>query len=168
MCDSHRRAFILKMTAGGLLLSPLATVLPAFARDADGTDDISIEWGRDVCTRCKMVIKDFRFAAGMYAGGDKPVFRFDDLGCMVLWMRDQLAAHPWMEDAATQLRITAMDSTLERVEWLDARKAHYSNVRSPMGFNFGALAQPDAQAQKDWTFADARQHILTHGKARHD
>lgn len=163
MCNHHRRQFLYRAAAGSLLLTPLTTILPAFATSA-----APVAWGRDACARCKMAIKDFQFAAQIQGGAGNPALSFDDLGCMVLWLRDKLEENPWMAADDTRLWVTEMNSPLDNVLWLDARAAHYINVRSPMGFNFGALGGPQTGAKKNWTFAEARQHILTKGKERHD
>jgi hypothetical protein len=124
-----------------------------------------IVWDRDTCVRCSMVISDPRFAAEMRGGengknGDT-VFKFDDIGCLVFWLRDKAAQFPWMADAATRLWVA--DSTdLRGTTWLDPRQAHYLGGRfSPMGYNFAAVR--DA-ASGSLTFEAMREQVLTKGK----
>jgi copper chaperone NosL len=82
-----------------------------------------IKWDRDTCVRCSMVISDRRFAAEMRGGEKNTVFKFDDIGCAVFWMRDKAGDFPWMAEAAT--RIWVADAAGKGDKWLDARKAHY-------------------------------------------
>jgi copper chaperone NosL len=119
-----------------------------------------IKWDRDTCVRCSMVISDRRFAAEMRGGEKNIVFKFDDIGCAVFWMRDKAGDFPWMAEAAT--RIWVADAAGKGDKWLDARKAHYSggqcrrwaitSARAPM-------PRPGSQS-----FDEMRQHVLAKGK----
>jgi len=46
-----------------------------------------LEVGRQPCDHCRMTVSDARFAAQLVAPGEEPRF-FDDLGCLVAYLRD--------------------------------------------------------------------------------
>lgn len=152
-----RRRFI----AAGFALTPLAAALAACSRSGAWPEGMAeVKWDRDTCTRCSMVISDRRFAAEMSGGEKSAVFKFDDIGCAVFWMRDKQKDHPWMADAATRLWVA--DAAGGGEKWLDARKAHYAGGKtSPMGYNYGAIAYAEAGAAD---FEEMRQHVLAKGR----
>ncbi|MDP2133123.1 MAG: protein NosL [Sulfuritalea sp.] len=152
-----RRRFI----AAGFALTPLAAALSACGRSGAWPEGMAeIKWDRDTCVRCSMVISDRRFAAQMRGGEKNTVFKFDDIGCAVFWMRDRQQDYPWLADAAT--RIWVADSGANGDHWLAARKAHYAGGKmSPMGYNYAARAYPEAGSQ---SFDEMRQHVLAKGK----
>lgn len=120
-----------------------------------------IKWDRDTCVRCNMVISDRRFAAELRGGEKDTVFKFDDIGCLVFWLRDKAAQYPWMAAPATRMWVA--DSTdMSGATWLDPRTAYYLGGRlSPMGYNFAAVR--DA-ASGTLTFAAMREQVLAKGK----
>jgi copper chaperone NosL len=97
-----------------------------------------IKWDRDTCVRCNMVISDPRFAAELRGGGKDTSFKFDDIGCLVFWLRDKAAHIPgWQNPPRACGSPTATSKSA--TTWLDARKAHTAAARlSPMGYNFAA------------------------------
>jgi copper chaperone NosL len=108
-----------------------------------------------------MVISDPRFAAEMRGGEKDVVFKFDDIGCLVFWLRDKAAQHPWMADAATRMWVADVND-MRGGTWHDPRAAHYVGGRlSPMGYNFAAVADAVPQSL---TFAQMREQILAKGK----
>lgn len=152
----HRRAFLFRLAAGGFTLTPLAAALSACAKSTWPEGMAEIHWDRDTCTRCRMVISDRRFAAEVRGGPKDEVFKFDDIGCVTFWLKDQ----PWGSDA----RIWVVDAASpgDKVAWLDARKAHYvSGKTSPMAYNYAAFSLPQAGSQD---FAEMREHVLVKGK----
>ena len=152
-----RRRFI----AAGFALTPLAAALSACGHSGAWPEGMAeIKWDRDTCVRCSMVISDRRLAAEMRGGGKDIVFKFDDIGCAVFWMRDKLMDHPWLAESTT--RFWVADVTSSGDKWLEARKAHYAGGKmSPMGYNYGAKAYAEAGA---FDFEEMRQHVLAKGK----
>jgi copper chaperone NosL len=108
-----------------------------------------------------MVISDRRFAAEMRGGPRNTVFKFDDIGCAIFWLRDKAKDYPWITEAATRVWVSEVGSKGDEVGWLEARAAHYITKTSPMGYNFGAVAQPQTGAVD---FEIMRQNILAKGK----
>ncbi len=88
-----------------------------------------MHWDRDMCERCKMAISDRKFAVQAVDAQGK-VYKFDDIGCLILWHKKE---HPeivlkkiWVTDAKTG-------------EWIDAKRACYTTDNlTPMGYGFGA------------------------------
>ncbi len=153
---SGRREFLL--LSGGLLLAPLA----ACGEKGSWPEGMAeIKWDRDTCVRCNMVISDPRFAAQLRGGDKNTAFKFDDIGCLVFWLRDKATQHPWMAEPATRLWVA--DSTdMRGATWLDAHRAHYLGGRlSPMGYNFAAVRDAASGAL---TFEAMREQVLAKGK----
>ena len=70
---------------------------------------------------------------------------------------------PWMNEATTRLWVADMNSRnhSDDVRWHDARTAQYIGKISPMGYNFGAIAHPEAGSVD---FETMREHVLAKGK----
>ena len=150
-----------RFIAAGFALTPLAAALSACSQSALWPEGMAeIKWDRDTCVRCSMVISDRRFAAEMRGGERNVVFKFDDIGCAMFWLRDKQQAYPWMSDPATRLWVA--DVTGGGEKWLEARKAQFAGGRiSPMAYNFGAVAHAEAGTVD---FEEMRQHVLAKGK----
>ena len=154
--DASRRRFLNGLATLSLARAPIAAALAALGCKRLDLPEGMVEtkFDRDVCSRCSMVISDRRFAAQLKGGPKQKSFKFDDIGCVVFWLRDQ----DWESDPAT--RIWIADSAGDT--WLDARKAFYVGGKtSPMGYNFAAVhtRMPGAL-----DFDTTREHILAKGK----
>ena len=150
-----RRRFL----AAGFAVTPLAGMLAACGKRGDWPEGMQeIKWDRDTCVVCSMVISDRRFAGEMRGGPKNIVFKFDDPGCIALWLADKSAAYPWMREPATRLWVADVGSRGEEVAWLDGRAAHYVTKTSPMGFNFGAVPHPQAGSVD---FSTMCEHVVT-------
>jgi hypothetical protein len=92
------------------------------------SDDLTVHWDRDMCSRCVMVISD-RHNTVQVISADKRKNVFDDIGCMVIWsQKNPISAQDkiWVNDVVTK-------------EWINARDAFYDagNI-TPMGYGFSA------------------------------
>jgi len=93
-----------------------------------------MHWDRDMCSRCQMAISERKFAVQIINPQTAKVYKFDDIGCAVLWMEENNIAWKaeaiiWITDAKTG-------------KWIDARKAYYkSGAITPMAFGFAAYTQ---------------------------
>lgn len=137
------------------LLAALVTLplLPACSRDP-GHGPGKVHWDRDTCARCGMAVSDRHYAAQVRGGPKREVFKFDDIGCALFWLKEQ----PWADAAETEIWV----NDFRGGEWLDARKAHYlPGKTTPMAYGFGALAQSEA-GSVDFTAMKA--DILARGK----
>ncbi len=169
MCGSERTAVagrrnsLVRAGSAGLLLTPLAAFLAACGKKGGWPEGMAeIKWDRDTCVRCRMVISDRRFAAQLRGGPKETVFKFDDIGCLVFWMKEQAEKYPWMAEPATRQWVADFNSrSREEMRWLDPKRALYVTRTSPMGYNFAAVNTPMA-GTLDYT--DMRQHILAKGK----
>lgn len=150
----RRRDFIRLSAAGWLFLG-----IEGCVKSPASNGWVDVKWDRDTCTRCRMVISDRRFAAEVRGGPQNDVFKFDDIGCAVFWLRDQ----SWADERSTRLWVVdATAPTVEPVSWLDGRTAQYTAGRiSPMGYNFAASAKQQAQAVG---FEEMRQRVLMRGR----
>jgi nitrous oxide reductase accessory protein NosL len=153
-----RRRFLADTLAAGFVLTPLASLLAACGRNDQWPEGMQpIKWDRDTCVQCSMVISDRRFAAEMCGGPKDTVFKFDDIGCAIFWVRRKTAEHPWMAEAATRLWVADVGSRGDYVRWLDAHRANYLTRSSPMGYNFVAVTHPQPGSVD---FATMREHVL--------
>ncbi len=158
MCSHPRRRFLGRLAIGGFALTPLAALLSGCEKSGWPAGMTAIKWDRDTCALCSMVISDHRFAGQMRGGPDNTVFKFDDPGCMAIWLRDKAEKYPWLAEAATRMWVADYESKgRDGIHWLDPRRAYYIARSSPMGFNFAAVAAPQGGAID---FNDMRQHVL--------
>ena len=134
-----------------LLISGLLVLGGCTPEDATGPGEI--RWDREVCTRCSMAVGDRHFAAqvrGGPAGERTRLYKFDDIGCAVIWLQQQ----SWKDDARTEVWVVDFIDG----EWLDAREARYAKGRlSPM--NYGLAAQAEASGDA-LDFEQAVAHIM--------
>lgn len=125
----------------------MATVAVGGCAPGRDSGPVEIKWDRDVCAHCGMAISDRRFAAQVRGGPRRTAYKFDDIGCAIVW----LAKQPWGSESATEIWVAAHDNG----RWLDARAASYHAGRtSPMGYNHAAL-DPGAAGGIDFTQARA-------------
>ena len=135
------------------VLIPATGLLSACGRSGQWAPGmVEIKWDRDVCTRCKMIISDRRFATEVCGGPDSVCHKFDDIGCAVTWLADQL----WRDEATT--RIFVADYEHPATQWLDARTAQFLPERSsPMGYNYAAVSAPQTGSLD---FAELRNRLV--------
>ena len=121
------------------------------SREAD-TGPGKVRWDREVCARCVMAISDPHYSAqirGGPAGKKTKLYKFDDIGCAIIWLDDQ----PWKSDPRTEIWV----NDFRNGKWIDARKANYiTGKTTPMDYGLGAQADPAAQALN---FEQARAHV---------
>ncbi len=162
MCDTHRRRFVGQIATGGLLLPTLAASLAACSGESWPEGMKAIAWDRDSCVRCNMRIADHRFAAELRGGPRDNTFKFDDVGCLVFWLKEQHERFPWMDDAATRMWVAAWESpSTKEMTWLDPRQARYIVRRSPMRYDLAATAGAD---KPSLSYEEMRQKTLARGK----
>ena len=134
-----------------LLLVSVIGLLGACSGDP-GTGAVEVKWDRDICQRCNMVLSDRRHSAQVrHSPAEKPsqVYKFDDLGCAVLWLKQQ----PWRDEPAVEIWVNDHANG----KWLDARTAHYVRGQiTPMEYGLGAQTEATADTLD---FARAIAHI---------
>ncbi len=133
------------------ILATLTLLLSACSGEPE-TGPVEVKWDQNNCERCRMMLSDRNFAAQIRyfpEGKRSKAVKFDDIGCAVLWLKDQ----QWKDDPKTQVWVTDHRSG----EWIDARKATYIRKNnSPMGYDLGAQSEADAEGLN---FAKAIEHI---------
>ncbi len=141
-----------------VLFSILFLVLSGCAPE-DGTGPVEVRWDRDACFRCNMAVSDRHYAAqvrGAVAGERTSLYRFDDIGCAVIWLEQQA----WRDDPRTEVWVTDHESG----EWIDARDASYVMGRiSPMNYGLGAQA---VRAEGALDYSQAKAHIMAAERER--
>ena len=134
-----------------LLYAMLGLVLSACSGEPE-TGPVEVKWDQNNCERCRMMLSDRNFAAQIRffpEGKRSKVVKFDDIGCAVLWIKDQ----QWNNDPETQIWV----ADHRNGEWIDARKATYVRKKnSPMGYDLGAQVEADSDGL---SFAEAKQKI---------
>jgi len=105
------------------------------------SDDLTVHWDRDMCSRCVMVISDRHNTVQIIDAQTRKKSVFDDIGCMVVWSKENHIDNKdkiWINDVSSG-------------EWIDARTAFYDadNV-TPMGYGFSAhKLQSDISKEKN-------------------
>ena len=90
-----------------------------------------MHWDRDMCERCKMALSDRKFAVQIINPDNGNVYKFDEIGCAVLWMDEEHI--PWKDRAIIWVNDAKTGA------WIDARKARYTKgAITPMAFGFAA------------------------------
>lgn len=114
-----------------LFVSLLALLLVGCGKvDMDAPPEIV--YGRDICTRCGMIIEDTPFAASYMTTSGEPRI-FDDMGDMMVHQAEtgeEVRAY-WVRDYETG-------------EWLRAEEAFFvqtSEIHTPMGYGLLALKE---------------------------
>ncbi len=136
-----------------VLLPVLLLSLFACSQQPD-TGAVEIKWDRDVCARCSMVLSDRLHSAQVRAhvtpGKRSKVYKFDDIGCTVIWLEDK----PWRDDPKTEIWVNDHRTG----NWIDARSAYYIPGQvTPMEYGLGAQSDP---ADNALNYEQARQKIF--------
>ncbi|MGO8738277.1 nitrous oxide reductase accessory protein NosL [Rhodoblastus sp.] len=116
-------------------LAPIAFLVVALAACQKDKGPVEIIYGRDTCEMCGMIISEPRYAAEVRVVSDNKTHKFDDVGDAVNWLELQGVGLLGAKE------IWVMDSE-DGKTWLDARHAFYRRGRSPMNYNFAAVATP--------------------------
>ena len=144
----------------GLFRLLLIALLLAGCSREDATGPGEVRWDRESCTHCAMAISDRHFAAqvrGGAAGQRTRLYKFDDIGCAVVWLDEQ----PWKDDARTGIWVTDQQSGA----WIDARLASYVTGKvTPMDYGLGAQHEASPGGMD---FAQAKKHIFTVDERKH-
>ncbi len=121
----NRRKFL-----QGAATFALMPVLSACEKKISSTHQ-EMHWDRDMCDRCKMVISERNHAVQVINEIDGKSYKFDDIGCLVLWFKDESIA--WKNKA--KIWITDVKTS----KWIDARTAFYETmIITPMAYGFAA------------------------------
>ena len=135
-----------------LLSIMLISSLFAGCENTPTSGPVEVRWDRDVCERCVMAVSDPHFSAqirGGPAGGEQKVYKFDDLGCAVIWLDKQ----DWKDSPDNEIWVNHYQTD----EWIDAQTAHYiKDQLTPMNYGLGAQLEATPEAL---SFDEAKTHI---------
>ncbi len=118
------------------LLAVLTVSLPACK-----PTPLSINYGKDTCAECKMLLVDKHYGSAFITGKGK-VYKFDDLNCLMKFMDE----HPETPGKAEVADFRAAN------QFLSAGQAVYlkhEKLRTPMGSGVGAFANAEAARAVD-------------------
>ena len=119
-----------------IFLLGVVLLLLAACSKVPETGPIEVKWDRDICTRCSMALSDRNYAVEVRGGPKKQVFKFDDIGCAISWLKYR----PWGNDPSMEIWV----ADFRTGKWLDARAARYiGGKRTPMGYGYGATSEGD-------------------------
>ena len=125
MISLKRRKFIQNTAA--LALIPIFSA----CEKKISTEVHEIHWDRDMCARCVMVVSDRNQTVQAINPKNGKVHVFDDIGCLILWFRDQDIK--WENEAVIWI------NDIKTSKWIDARTAYYDTMNiTPMAYGFGA------------------------------
>lgn len=140
----------------------LTLVLALMLLGCEGKVDLSpkkVNWDRDECERCAMMMGDKDFTAQVVSQEDGNTYFFDDIGCAILWL----------DNAGNMLSLDNVNlyvRNAENKDFIDAKEAVYTTDRiSPMSYNF--LAHDTKTFKRDGvayvTFGEVVTNISTQG-----
>ncbi|WP_108062767.1 hypothetical protein [Poseidonibacter lekithochrous] len=123
---------MLKLLKSSLAIAVLVTAFTACEKkDSNGMKKIN--WDRDTCVRCVMVLSYRNHTVQISNPNDGKVYNFDDIGCALTWFEEEKIT--WKKDAKIWI------ADIKSGDWLDARTAHYNTGNlTPMGYGYGAHA----------------------------
>jgi len=126
------------------------------------TGPVEVRWDKESCARCAMAVSDRNYSAqvrGGPAGKNTRVYKFDDIGCAVIWLDKQA----WKDEPRTEIWVTDYRTG----NWIDAGKAHYvTGKNTPMGYGLGAQLEP-AGRMLDFTAASKHIYEVEAGAHKH-
>ncbi|MDX2504057.1 MAG: nitrous oxide reductase accessory protein NosL [Gammaproteobacteria bacterium] len=114
----------------------LVSLIPSCGDDKQ-TGAVDVKWDRDACDRCQMMLSERNFSAQVRVfpqGKRSRVYKFDDLGCAVLWLDKQ----SYKDNPKTEIWVNDYTSR----EWIDAKQSWYiKDEITPMGYGLGAQTE---------------------------
>lgn len=145
-----------------LKLSLMLIWLLSACGQQDETGPVEVRWDKESCARCAMAVSDHNFAAqvrGAESGKRTQVYKFDDIGCAVIWLDQQ----SWKDDPRTEVWV----ADYRDGNWIEARMASYVTDKiTPMGYGLGAQAEA-ADGGLDFAAASKRVYEVEQGAHKH-
>ena len=118
-----------------------------------------VHWDRDMCKRCIMVVSDRNQTVQVINPKNGEVHVFDDIGCTILWFKDEDIK--WKDNAIIWI------NDFKTAKWINAKTAFYDTMNiTPMAYGFGAHETKDSiQAGLEIIdFEEVSKRILTIGR----
>lgn len=123
--------------AGGTALLSLLSVMLVLPGCDTGPQPI--EYGKDECAGCKMILVDKHYGTEFISGKGK-VFKFDDVNCMIGFMNRE----PAKSDKLGKSLIVDFNSPNSFIHADEAVFLKHEKLRSPMGSHVGAFVSAEA------------------------
>ena len=137
----------------------ILTVLFTGCEDKSKKGAIKVHWDRDMCARCVMVVSDRHNTAQVIHPKTKRKYMFDDIGCVILWFKDEKIK--WKDSVAIWI------TDVVTGEWIDARTAYYDTQNlTPMAYGFSAHKTKDTidKGQEIIDFNEMSRRVIKIGK----
>ena len=116
------------------------------------TGPADVKWDRDACERCQMMLSERNFSAQVRVfpeGKRSKVYKFDDMGCAVLWLDKQV----YKDNPKTEIWVNDFKSK----DWINAKQAWFIKGEiTPMGYGLGAQTE---KVEGALNFEEAVKHI---------
>jgi nitrous oxide reductase accessory protein NosL len=137
MIRAFKQSILRQLILRSLMLT-LFLLLTACGQD-QSTGPAEVKWDRDACDRCQMMLSERNFAAQIRvfpAGKRSKVYKFDDMGCAVLWLNDQnKKQQTFKSDEKTEIWVTDFNTKT----WINAQSAWFTKGDiTPMGYGLSA------------------------------
>jgi len=134
-----------------LIIIPLLFLLIACEEEKTTGAD-KVRWDREICARCAMAVSDRNYSAQVRGGREgkkSKLYKFDDLGCAVIWLDKQ----NWKGDARTEVWV----NDHRNGKWINAKTAWYVKMNNtPMDYGLGAQTE---KAEGALNYEQANVHI---------
>lgn len=117
----------------GIVSLGLLLLVACSGEPATGPEPVALD--RDTCAHCAMLIGDERFAAQVRTTHDHRIQKFDDLGCALHWVDENVTSGSpepelWVGDHAGE-------------GWLNGHEAAYvGGQQTPMDYGYAASSDP--------------------------
>ena len=135
-----------------LFIIPIFALLLVACEEEKTTGAVDVRWDREICARCAMAVSDRNYSAQVRGGraDKKPkVYKFDDVGCAVIWLDKQ----NWKDDPRTEIWVNDHRDG----KWINAKTAWYIEMKNtPMDYGMGAQID---KVEGAFDFEQAQKHI---------
>ena len=142
-----------------LLLATLIATIQTGCKERSKTDVREVHWDRDMCARCVMVVSDRQNTVQVRDPKNGKSYMFDDLGCMVLWFKENNIE--WKDQAIVWV------TDVKTGAWIDAKKAFYDTKNvTPMAYGFSAHKNRESikKDEEIIDFNEVSRRIIKRGK----
>jgi copper chaperone NosL len=101
-----------------------------------------IQFGKDSCHHCKMIIMDQKFGSEIVTAKGK-IYKFDDFNCMVNFMDEGTVN----QDQLKHVLVIDFGNPGNLIDAYNAGYIHSEEIRSPMGSRLAAFSSKDKQQE---------------------
>ncbi len=111
-----------------------------------------IQFGKDACQHCKMILMDNKFGAELVTTKGK-VFKFDDVNCLLYYMEE----YDMAESQLAHMLIIDFNSPETLIDLKQSYYLKAEEIKSPMASNIAAFADAEIRNQylQQWVGSEA-------------